>query len=236
MTGRGEDASVHRALADERRARIVEELHAEVAGLPARELAARLGLHPNTVRWHLAILADAGLVTGRAAERTTPGRPPIVYVLTGSGGRAGSEGYRFLATVLSGALSGLVGGAEKAFAAGCEWGRYLVTRPPPGARVGEAEATREVVGLLAQHGFRPEAVPGEIRMHACPFRDLAESEPEIVCGLHRGLISGALAELGAGLTVSSLDAFVGPNLCVARLDGAKPDDRVPSRPADRSTV
>jgi predicted ArsR family transcriptional regulator len=225
MAAGDEHARVHRALAEEHRARIVEELDTEIDGLQARELASRLGLHPNTIRWHLAILADAGLVAGRPAGRTTPGRPPLAYVLTGPGGRAGSEGYRCLATVLGGALSALDDGVEKAFAAGREWGRYLVTRPPPGAAVGDEEATREVVGLLAQHGFRPEASAGEIRMHACPFRELAEREPAIVCGLHRGLISGALAELGAGLTVAGLEAFVEPGLCVARLSRAGPDAR-----------
>jgi predicted ArsR family transcriptional regulator len=230
MAASDEHARVHRALAEEHRARIVEELHAEVGGLPARELAARLGLHPNTIRWHLAILADAGLVAGKPAERTTPGRPPIVYVLAAPAGQTGSEGYRFLATVLGGALSRLDDGVEQAFAAGCEWGRHLVPRPPPGARVGDEEATREVLGLLAQHGFRPEAAADEIRMHACPFRELAETEPGIVCGLHRGLIAGALAGLGAGLTIASLDAFVEPGLCVARLARAAPNGRYASPP------
>ncbi len=42
--------SEHRALADERRARIVKELQAAGRGLDTRELAAALSVHPNTVR------------------------------------------------------------------------------------------------------------------------------------------------------------------------------------------
>ena len=30
----------------------------------------------------------------------------------------------------------------------------------------------------------------------CPFADLAEEHPELVCGLHRGLVAGFVAEMG----------------------------------------
>jgi predicted ArsR family transcriptional regulator len=46
--------TLHRALADERRQRIVDELGAASSGVDAHELAARLDLHANTVRRHPA--------------------------------------------------------------------------------------------------------------------------------------------------------------------------------------
>jgi predicted ArsR family transcriptional regulator len=73
------------------------------------------------------------------------------------------------------------------------------------------------VGLLDQQGFAPEAAEGEIQMRRCPFHELAETHPEVVCAVHRGLISGALGELGSGLEVEELDVFVRPDLCIARL-------------------
>jgi predicted ArsR family transcriptional regulator len=54
-------------------------------------------------------------------------------------------------------------------------------------------------------------------MHRCPFHDLAESAPEVVCAVHKGLIDGALEELGSDLRVDRLDVFVEPDVCVARL-------------------
>ncbi len=54
-------------------------------------------------------------------------------------------------------------------------------------------------------------------MRRCPFHELAEAHPGIVCSVHRGLISGALARARQRLRVERLDAFVEPNLCVARL-------------------
>src|SRR5207342_643290 len=69
-----------RALLDDRRARIAEELKGE-PGLDVQELSRRLGLHPNTIRWHLGVLADAGLVGSERAARRTPGRPRVLYRL-----------------------------------------------------------------------------------------------------------------------------------------------------------
>jgi predicted ArsR family transcriptional regulator len=50
-----------------------------------------------------------------------------------------------------------------------------------------------------------------------PFHDLAEAQPEIVCAVHRGLISGALEELSSELEVAGLDVFAEPDLCIAHL-------------------
>ncbi len=210
-------ASLHRALADERRVRIVAELREAPDGLDAHELARRLGLHANTVRWHLAILADAGFVLSHPGARTTRGRPRIVYTLSGSAGAGERENYRLLATILTGTLSELEAGSALAIEAGRAWGRYLVRRPPPHVRVSAADAIRDVADLLAAQGFQPEAGPDEIRMRHCPFRDLAETGAGIVCAVHQGLISGALTELGSELEVDRLDAFVEPDLCIARL-------------------
>jgi predicted ArsR family transcriptional regulator len=212
-----ETTNVHRALADERRAQIVGELDREPAGLDAHELARRLGLHANTVRWHLGILADAGIVSSHPGARTAPGRPRIVYALRGEADAGERENYRLLATILTGTLAELDDGSARATEAGRVWGRYLVRRSPPHIRLSDTEAKQEVVDLLAEQGFRPEAGEAEIRMHRCPFRDLAETGPSIVCAVHRGLISGALAELGSALEVAQLDAFVEPELCIARL-------------------
>ena len=202
---------------DERRARLVEELRAAPDGRDAQDLAARLGLRANTVRWHLGVLADAGLVESQPAPRPSPGRPRILYRLTGKAATARSDEYRLLATILTGAVSELDDGPHSAEAAGSAWGRYLVRRPPPHVQLGEDEAVGEVVELLDAQGFAPEAHVREIHMHRCPFHDLAESHPEIVCAVHRGVVSGALDELGSELEVEGLDVFARPDLCIARL-------------------
>jgi predicted ArsR family transcriptional regulator len=206
----------HRALADERRVRILEELRGAAAGLDAAELAGRLGLHPNTIRWHLGILADAGIVTSTPGPHTSRGRPRIIYSLETEPEERGSDEHRLLATVLTGALADVRDGSERAEEAGRAWGRYLMARDPL-TRTEEEAAVGEVLQLLDDQGFEPEARGREIHMRRCPFHALAESQPEVVCAVHKGLLAGALSALGSGLEVEKLDVFVEPDLCIARL-------------------
>ena len=96
--------------------------------------------------------------------------------------------------------------------AGRAWGAGLVA-----GRRGE-EAVDAVVEILDAQGFEPRAREQAIEMHRCPFQDLAEANPRVVCAVHRGLIDGALAELGSTQSVAELEVFPRPNICVARLD------------------
>ncbi len=211
----------HRALAAAHRARIVEELDRHPGGLDVANLARMLGLHPNTVRWHLGVLADSGFVSSHRGERTTPGRPPIVYTLRDDPELAQIESrddYRLLATIAIGVLSDVADAHDRALAAGEAWGRYLVQRPQPGTRLSEAETIQAVVAFLAEQGFRPEAEGRQIRLHRCPFCENGDAaDSSIARSIYRGLVSGALAELGSELEVERFDAFLEPPHCVATL-------------------
>jgi predicted ArsR family transcriptional regulator len=207
---------LHRALADGRRASIVGELRGAAGGLDVHELARRVGLHANTVRWHLGVLADAGLVSQRRAERSTPGRPRTIYALNAAAVSEGRDEFRLLASVLTGALAQDRDAVAKSEVAGWTWGRYLAPRRAPLSPPAREEATAEVVRLLDEQGFAPEAEGEEVRLRRCPYYDLAEQHPEVVCSVHKGLIAGALDELGSDLDVE-LTPFVRPDLCIARL-------------------
>jgi predicted ArsR family transcriptional regulator len=198
------------------RNRVVEELRGAPDGLDVQELARRLGLHPNSVRWHLGALEGAGTVDAEPRPTARRGRPRMIYRLCGDVLDGTRDEYRLLATILSGTIAA-EGGSGVAERAGRSWGRYLVERPLPLVPTSDERATSAVAGLLAEQGFAPERGPGEIRMRRCPFHDLAESQPQIVCAVHKGLIDGALEELGSDLRIEGLDVFVEPDLCVARL-------------------
>ena len=126
------------------------------------------------------------------------------------------DDHRLLATILTGAFAEAPDGGRRARAAGRAWGPFLVRRPSPLERVGDEEAVAEVARLLDEEGFQAEPHGTQIHMHRCPFHDLAEANPDIVCGVHMGLMAGALEELGADLEVEGLDVFVRPDLCIAR--------------------
>ena len=197
------ETSEHRALADASRAEIVEQLTSS-GGLDAQELAHRLGLHPNTVRWHLGVLEDAGLVSSAPVRRGRRGRPRVVYELA-PGAPSGRDEYRLLATILSELV-----GSEEAEQAGRTWGAHL---SPPTA----GDPVEAVTALLSEQGFAPEREGEEIRMRRCPFYELALQHPQVVCRLHKGIVDGALEQLGSPLRVAELEVLAEPDLCRASL-------------------
>ena len=72
--------------------------------------------------------------------------------------------------------------------------------------------------MLDRHGFEPHVDGLHVTMRRCPFADLARESPAVVCGLHRGLVEGALAESGSTLTLGDLEVFPQPGVCVLRLE------------------
>ena len=178
------------------------------------ELAPALGLHPNTIRSHLQLLEEAELVISAPEHTGGRGRPSIVF----SAVPAGSEQeHALLAASLASALEPLPDGIEIATAAGRSWGRVMIERLEPGREPDDAACIERVAGLLRRRGFAPEATGTELVMHRCPFRELAERYPRVVCSFHAGLIDGALGELGSDVRLESLEAWVTPSTCVARL-------------------
>jgi predicted ArsR family transcriptional regulator len=200
---------------DRQREMIVEALRSARDGLDTNELAERLELHPNTIRWHLGVLTDAGLVRAVPERRHGRGRPSIVHRLTGEGIVRGRDEYRLLATMLTDVVAADSAGEARAYEAGVRWGRHLQ----------EAEPDASLAHLLDQEGFAAEQHGDQVEMRRCPFYALAESSPQVICTLHHGIIDGALAAAGSEQEVESLDPFVEPGLCIARLSRAAPPAR-----------
>jgi predicted ArsR family transcriptional regulator len=217
---------VHSALASPTRRRLLELLSAGGRARDAHDLAAEVGLHLTTVRFHLEVLRRAGLLARRQSPQPGAGRPRTAYypaarpaaAVAEEGAIGGAAAYQQLASLLAAHLADTAEGrTARSEQAGMAWSECLVPAAG-GSAVGEA--ARAVSGLFEELGFAPEltAVAGEweIGLHACPFRAVARQHPEVVCALHRGLLRGSLARFGAA-TVSRLLPFVEPELCVARV-------------------
>ena len=206
----------------ETRSRVLEVLQDMGAPLGVGDVATRLSLHPNTVRFHLDALVASGLVDSEAEERDLPGRPRTLYSANANSASAGRRNYRLLAEILASSMAAQTSHPRQAaLNAGQEWGRYLGEGLPPFKRVDADEATQRLVSAMEDIGFTPEAVTKgrrrQVLVHHCPFREVAQEHPEVVCSIHLGLMNGLLAELGAPLEVNRLDPFVEPSQCVASL-------------------
>ena len=108
------------------------------AGSPAgvREIAGGASLRPNTARFHLDALVDAGLAARAPQARTAPGRPSMACRAVEGGGPAGRRRYRLLAEMLTSLIAGVMPKpGEAAAEAGREWGAlpHRAAAPLPAA-------------------------------------------------------------------------------------------------------
>jgi predicted ArsR family transcriptional regulator len=204
----------HRALADPSRVRLLERLRAAGRPQAVSDLAGPLGLHPNTVRAHVGVLERAGLVVSEVERSNRVGRPRLLFAAVPE---SAEQEHELLAAALASSLEPLPEGGELALEAGRGWGRVLVERLEPGVAPGKDVCVERVARLLRLRGFAPSVAPGELVMHRCPFRDLAERYPRVVCALHAGLIDGALEELRAPVQLRDLEAWNTPSTCIAHL-------------------
>lgn len=216
---------VHRALSSPVRTRLLEVLRAE-PGLDAAALADRLELHINTVRTHLNLLHEAGLIDAVAEQRVRPGRPRLLYRVTDAAPRGAPErddGYRFLATILASYLRANVADTSAAAEhAGQAWGGFVMDKPAPFTQVGPREGIDRLVAMLAELGFAPELDQTDpdrprVVLRRCPFLDVARDNQDVVCAVHLGLMRGALDALDVDVVAQDLIPWATSDACVAHL-------------------
>ncbi len=218
------------------RARVLRLLQKAREPIGVAAVAQRMRLHENTARFHLDALVGAGLATRALAQRKTPGRPAAVYQASHAEPDDQRRNYRLLAKILASSWTRWVPEPEHAaLRSGEAWGRYLTDRPAPYESVDRETAMARLLELLDDLGFAPEHNQGldahRLLLRDCPFLETAAEDPHVVCAVHLGLMRGALTELNAPLEVTSLDPFVEPSLCVARLS-PRPDPASPPEPRE----
>jgi predicted ArsR family transcriptional regulator len=170
------------------------------------EAAAAVGVGRALAVYHLDKLVESGLLTAsyrRPPGRSGPGagRPAKVYA------RSGGEfmvtvpprEYQLAARLLVQAVAADSSGRAQATL--YDAARHL------GADIGERHRAGRAPGdglrpaletVLSEHGFEPRHDDhGTIRMRNCPFRCLAELQPEVICHMNLALIQGLVAGLGA---------------------------------------
>jgi len=218
----------HLARLTRARAAVLQRLADQPEPCRTGALAALMHQHPNTIREHLDALVADGLATRQAAEPSGRGRPAWLYAAVpldaeadGSGGVA--REYAGLAAALASHLDrSSEHPQEDAVEAGTDWGRRLAqdlardSRRP--AAPNATAARREVVRLLDGLGFAPDADAraAVVRLRRCPLLEAAHQHPAVVCGVHLGLVRGALEELGGQPDGTELRPFSEPGAC--RLD------------------
>lgn len=219
-------------------ARVLEHLQQVGTGVGVDDVAAAIGMHPNSARAALEQLVAEGLVVTERRLPTGRGRPARLY-------RADPERSEPDPRVrehgaLAGALAAHLAATSadptaEAMAAGVRWGRSLAAQAAAGStptaqpasrpgRGSDKRARGRVVELLAvlEFGPRPDRPCRSVTLTTCPLLDVARQYPDVVCQVHRGMVAGALAELGAGAHEVDLQPFAEPDGCALTMTEVPP--------------
>jgi predicted ArsR family transcriptional regulator len=209
------------------------------------EAAAAMGIGRALAVYHLDKLVESGLLTAsyrRPPGRSGPGagRPAKVY--SRSGGefmvtvppREYELAARLLVHAVAADCSGLTRTAlhDAARHLGTGLGkRHRADGAQGGEQGGEQGGVQcngprlasenALENALSEHGFEPwHDDAGTVRMRNCPFRHLAELQPEVICHMTLALIRGLVAGLGATGLNPALDPE--PEHCCVVIPAATP--------------
>jgi predicted ArsR family transcriptional regulator len=206
------------------REHILQLVRASQEPLSVEELCAATGLHANTVRGHLEVLAAGGDVTRTRGPARGRGRPPWLY---GAPNREQAVVDELLATLDGQLREGdaedevfIVEAAERwAEAMGPDFSPQDVSSPD--------EAVHAAAEALTKVGFSAEVSPlgDTIALRTCPYATLVADHP-VICNIHTALLSDLLHRTGQPVEVSQMSVWATPTACLARLE--RPD-LVPDR-------
>jgi predicted ArsR family transcriptional regulator len=183
--------------------RVLRALAGSQRPMTVAERAGALGGHPNTMRLHLKTLLDDGWVSVLRQPPHGRGRPSKAYAPTVAGRRASWGPSAALADEsFVEALAEHLGASPQPGAAAVSIGRRW------GARLGATRDHEGLVGALGQ-GFAAERIPEGLAIRSCPLLDSARRNPDVVCGLHQGLIDALAPE------PMTLARFARPGMCLA---------------------
>jgi predicted ArsR family transcriptional regulator len=189
-----------KTLGDNTRYAIYLELARATRPRTTAEIAETIDLHPNTVRPHLERMRDVGLVDVEVGGRGEIGRPQHRYSLALDSPSLGLEPpvMPVLARMVLSMAERLGAGRDDARAVGDEEG---VRRAAP--FVSAPSSLEALVTDLDRLGFDPVVSDADddpdaavVAFANCPFGDLANEHPDLVCSLHHGLVAGFVRRMG----------------------------------------
>lgn len=191
-----------RALGDPTRYNIADFIARSNHPVSIAELTEFVGLNHNAVRQHLTQLKRVGIVSESIEGRTLPGRPRLLYRINFEiAGRFGLPGpYEYLARILAESVASGLTTRDLGRREGIEEVDEAKVGPTPVCGVVRRDPFDVLEDSLAARGFDPMrrdsvGMP-DLVLASCPFVQVAMHYPDVVCGVHRGLIEGVYAGSG----------------------------------------
>lgn len=207
--------------------RVLQTLADNSRPMTVTQLTDLLGGHPNSTRSHLATLVAGGLATATPLPVAGRGRPASGYEATPRGRSLLTSADAPAADLLGQDYLGLTSALathlrsrgpkpqREARAVGRIWGEALAAQEVTAIEdvVGTGSARRRTIRLLDRLGFSPLAAKGTVALRTCPLLEAARADPGVVCEIHLGLVTGALATFGGSDRGARLVPFAEPGAC-----------------------
>ncbi|TFC89184.1 hypothetical protein E3T19_09000 [Cryobacterium sp. TMT4-31] len=219
----------HAALASEPRRRVLGLLTAAAEPLDAVTVAAGIGLHVTTARFHLEQLEAVGLVERQVARDGQRGRPHVLFSPVAAPLPVEDAQLQLTQALASVIGEDADGGRARSVRAGERWSAQYAAGADaadpvdlvgtPSAASAGTDMVPPLLRVLTEIGFEPQLRADEntIALPACPFRAEARANPNVVCSVHLGLIQGLVRERGHDASAIRLLPFVQPDLCLVEL-------------------
>ena len=184
------------ALEEPTRRRLYEYVVGRPEPVSRDDAANALGLPRTTAAFHLDKLTEEGLLATcyeRRTGRTGPGagRPAKLYhrsdreIEISLPERQYAIAGRLLAAALADAETTGSSPRDAVNRRAREYGEAL----------GRAAGGAPLTEILAAHGFEPRPDKGGIALANCPFRRIAQEQPQLVCGMNLHLLAGLVSTL-----------------------------------------
>lgn len=170
------------------------------------DLCETTGLHPNTVREHLQRLIDGGYIVTETENRTTRGRPRVLY--------SAASGTHLASPIAQQK-------AREAARRGDLMRRVMpwtdgVNPDLPAEAVHQIDA---LVDDLLDAGFDPDVDEAALTVDIspCPNAAAGVAQRETLCTVHLTLMDAVLTQAGGPLRVDAMAASCDPMQCIVRL-------------------
>jgi len=201
------------------RTRVLAALQAAGSPMTVTTIAEELGVHPNSVRFHLDHLIAADLVIAAKGTGSGQGRPPTTYRVSPDAPPMSSQHLLELASVL---LAHFVPDGPdtrgRAVAAGRDWAAGLADPDRPGHSTPEG-IVDQLIEHLSERGFATERTATGLAFTRCPFWNTIPPEHlPVVCAIHQGLVDGFLAQAGTQIRAGDIRSDTRP--CLVDLEDA----------------
>ncbi len=207
----------YQALASESRLKILRLLYK--GALSVDDLSRMMNLQPITIRHHLQMLEDAGLIESYEERSGTVGRPKIYYRISKEPQLIGfpKRLYLTLSNFLIVTMQNLLGAEltrKLLYKVGLEMGESTIRKLEleDGIEEWTLERFRDIFieGYLREAGTEPEIVKEEekriiYRIYNCVFFELALKMPEVICDiLHEAFDEGVTRAVGGIFRIERL--------------------------------